>query len=183
MKEVLQKITEETQKERDLIESGNSSLVKSREEFSKLKPLNEKFKQDKKVAQNIYSQAQKSENYYSEQLAKLNQIKLKSAENSPDFQKQEEKVRLAEIQKNQDVEAKLKTEEEMKPTEIEYKKEFIQTVLRTLEIISETRANSCAERSKIGSIVEQISNDFVQPEDTSLQQLEDELNHLEQLTV
>ena len=183
VKTVLERITQESGNERKFIEEHDSILVKVREEFAKLKPLNDKIKQDRKAAEAVYAQAKKSENYYNEQFAKLEQIKLKSGENSADYQKQQERVKIAETQKDKDSQLMNQKKEEMAPIDYEYKKQFIECILNALLTLSDSRSESSGERSKIGDVVETIAEEIEQPEDTSLQKLETELAQLDQMTL
>ena len=183
VKVTLQQIAECTKPERSFIDSHSSVLVKVRQELSKLKSFNERIKQDRKLAQAIYAQAEKSENYYCEQLAKLEQIRLKYGENSGEFQKQQDRVSSAESQKNRDAQLMQNKKQEMQPIEIEYKQKFIRCILDSLEMLSGARVETCQERSRIGANVEGLSDEISQPDDISLEKLNAELVQLDQMTV
>ena len=183
VKEVLERITQEIGKEREFIESHDAVIAKVREELTKLKPMNEKIKQDRKAAESVYAQAKKSENYYNEQFAKLEQIKLKSGENSADYKKQQDRVKAAETQKDKDELLMNQKKVEMRPIDYEYKKQFIECILNALLMFSESRSESSGQRSLIGAQVETLSEEIAQPEDTSLEKLESELAQLDQMTL
>ena len=182
VKDVLQKINEQTMKERELVDSHDAIMIKVRAELAKLKPFNEKVKAERKVANSIYEKANKSAQNLNEQTAKLEQIRLKSGETSPDFQKQQGKVAVAQKVKDNDELAKIKKAEEMENVDRAYKKAFIESILLALSMLAETRVDECGQRSQIGDEIEKLSDDIVQPTDTSIETLEKELQELDNLS-
>ena len=180
-KEKLERIVSLIREEKKFIEPSQNVLTKSKEELSKLKNLNEGIKNERKVAKEIYEEAKKSEEKYSQASQKLEKIKNKNGEESDAYKQQQEKVNQYRNKNEANSISKRQKEEAMAQSEYNYKKEFINSILTSLQYIAETRCEAAEQNSLLGQEIDNIADDLMEPEDVSLNKLLSELSNLDTL--
>lgn len=183
VKKVLNDISDKSKVERDALESSNAALTKARTELQKLKPYHDKYQEEVKNANAIYAQATKSDNNHKALSEKLNQVRAKSGEDSPEYAAAQEKVYQALKQKEADALSKQQKEEAMVSITQNYKEQYFNCVLTAIQIIAEAREESYKKRMAVGEQIFMLASDFVEPDDPSIAILEEELHRLENLAI
>ena len=182
-KEKLERIISSIREEKKFIEPSANVLIKAREELSKIKTLNESIKNERKVAKEINLAANKSENKYLQACNKLERIKNKSGEDSDAFKQQIEKVNQYKNLMEANSISKKQKDEAMAQSEYNYKKELINSILLSMQMIAETRFEAAEQNALIGQEIDNIADDLIEPEDASLNKLERELSNLDTIKV
>jgi len=163
--------------------ANTSILANVRSELSRLIPLNEIVNVDRKKTKELISATEKSKREYNKAQFELESLVMKKGESNPSYPKciaKRDQTKAVAESSEADM---LKRNDEQKKIDLAYKREFYETLLRSLSVFASTRKSNFDGLSLIGEEIAEISERIEVIDDPHIEAFRKELTELDEIII
>lgn len=160
--------------------AAEEALPILKNEFSKMRPINDDINGKRKLRDNLRDKMDKSVKNAEKLQSKLEQLKMKAPQ-SPEVAKTQSLYNIACRQRETDITNYKEKETQIKTEEVEYKKQLFKTIMNGFGLYSVAKGQSCVSMVQIGQSINSIGQAISPYYDPGIETLRTKLQGLQSM--